>query len=211
MTWRRSQVQILSGSFTIMQAPYKSLTEIIELIDEPNRTACVRLVEENQHLLAQARGSKTKHQAWTGGYLDHVVEVSNIAAVFYDGLNPQRKLPFSLSDALLVLFLHDIEKPWKHSAKTGSWKDTPRLDTKDKIRKFVERKIKQYGFQLTDEHRNGLKYVEGENKEYHPEIRVQGPLAAFAHLCDVTSARIWFDHPLQENDPWQGSKRSNPE
>ncbi len=191
-----------------MQAPYRSLTEIIALIEEPNRSACVRLLEDNKELFAVARGSKTKHQAWTGGYLDHVVEVSNIATVLYDRLHEQRSLPFSLSDALLVLFLHDVEKPWKHSAKTGSWKDTPRLDTKEKIKKFVDKKIQQYGFQLTDVHRNGMQYVEGENQDYHPTERMQLPLAAFAHLCDVTSARIWHDHPLQENDPWKGSKRS---
>ncbi|MDP1694461.1 MAG: hypothetical protein Q8L34_02885 [Candidatus Woesearchaeota archaeon] len=194
-----------------MQAPYKSLTEIIELIDEPNRTACVRLVEDNKELFTKARGSKTKHQAWTGGYLDHVVEASNIAIVFYPTLNALRPLPFTLSDVLLVLFLHDLEKPWKHDVQTGRWRDTTSLDTKSKIHEFVEQKIRSYGFQLTDEHRNGLKYVEGENQDYHPEIRVQGPLAAFAHLGDLASARIFFDHPLQENDPWQGSKRSNPE
>lgn len=194
-----------------MQSKYRSLTDIIELIDEPNRSACLRLVEDNQDLLTKARGSKTKHQAWTGGYVDHVVEVTNIAVVLYDSLDRLRLLPFALSDALLVLFLHDLEKPWKHDIQTGRWKDAADLDTKEKIRVFVEEKINAYGFQLTDEHRNGLRYVEGENKDYHPELRVQGPLAAFAHLCDVTSARIWHDHPLRQSDPWEGSKRSSAE
>ena len=35
------------------------------------------------------------------------------------------------------------------------------------------------------------------------------PLAALAHLCDVTSARMWFDHPALTDDPWEGAKRAN--
>jgi len=34
-----------------------------------------------------------------------------------------------------------------------------------------------------------------------------GPLAAMAHLCDVTSARIWFDCPAAAHDPWEGAAR----
>jgi hypothetical protein len=28
-----------------------------------------------------------------------------------------------------------------------------------------------------------------------------------AHLCDVASARLWFDHPAAVNDPWTGATR----
>ena len=34
-----------------------------------------------------------------------------------------------------------------------------------------------------------------------------GPLAAFCHLADVTSSRLWFDHPLAQDDPWPGAGR----
>ncbi|MEZ4211230.1 MAG: hypothetical protein R3B39_03005 [Candidatus Paceibacterota bacterium] len=30
-----------------------------------------------------------------------------------------RKLNFTISDALLILFLHDIEKPWKYDIVEG--------------------------------------------------------------------------------------------
>ena len=34
----------------------------------------------------------------------------NIAVVLYERLNSIRPLPFSLSDLLLVVYLHDVEK-----------------------------------------------------------------------------------------------------
>lgn len=73
-----------------------------------------------------APGSSANHQAWPGGYLDHLQETFIIAEDFYKVMNQRRKLPFSLEDVKLVLFLHDIEKPFKYA--TGSLaKKEPRL------------------------------------------------------------------------------------
>lgn len=186
---------------------YYSLNELLDRIDEPNRKACYQLWNENKALFSQARGSKAKHQAWEGGYIDHIVETMNIAAVLYEPIQSRRCLPFTLSDALLVLFLHDLEKPWKHQLKEGKMIDSLELNTKHKRISFLERKLIDYNFELTPEHRNALQYVEGEGSDYDPHTRVQGPLAAFVHLCDVTSARIWFNHPLEKDDPWKGAGR----
>ena len=58
---------------------------------------------------------------------------------------------------------------------------------------------------------DALKYVEGEMGDYSARRRVMNPLAAFCHLCDVASARIWFDFPKLGNDePWDGAQRSVP-
>jgi len=27
-------------------------------------------------------------------------------------------------------------------------------------------------------------------------------------MCDVASARLWFDHPASVNDPWIGATRA---
>ncbi|MCU0687543.1 MAG: hypothetical protein MUF34_35755 [Polyangiaceae bacterium] len=62
------------------------------------------------------QGSTNNHQAWRGGDLDHVAEVMNIAVVLFEQLSKKRPLPFSLSDILLVVVLHDIEKPWPFRA-----------------------------------------------------------------------------------------------
>ena len=32
------------------------------------------------------------------------------------------------------------------------------------------------------------------------------PLTAFYHLADVSSPRVWFDGPIEQNDPWPGEE-----
>ena len=194
-----------------MKPKYHTLNELLGLIDEPNGSTCHRLLMENKNLFSNARGSSHNHQAWRGGYIDHLTEIMNIATALYTTLNQLRPLPFSLSDSLLVLYLHDLEKPWKYiTCADGTWQVNPDLVNKEtQVELFVEQKIRDYGFVLTDSHWNGIKYVEGEKKDYSAHKRVQTPLAAFAHLCDTWSARGWFDFPAELNDPWFGAKRGN--
>ncbi|MCC6997207.1 MAG: hypothetical protein IT370_21515, partial [Deltaproteobacteria bacterium] len=94
--------------------PYESVESLVARIDEPNRSACARILADHRALFATVQGSTNNHQAWRGGYLDHVTEIMNIASVLYDRFVALRPLPFSRSDLLLVVFLHDIEKPWKY-------------------------------------------------------------------------------------------------
>jgi len=72
----------------------------------------------------------------------------------------------------------------------------------------VQEKIREYGFVLTEEHWNGINFAEGEKREYSAERRAQKPLAAFVHMCDVWSARGWFNYPAILDDPWNGACRS---
>jgi hypothetical protein len=129
-----------------------------------------------------AAGSGHNHQAWPGGYADHVTEVLNIAIWLY--VTSPRKLPFKLEDALLVLFLHDIEKPFKIDGHVWT--------TKEARRAFRELVIQMNEVRLTDEQKNALEYVEGEH-DYSGTERKMGPMAAFCHICDVFSARVWHD------------------
>lgn len=152
-------------------------------VDEPHCEDCLNFIAAFVDLFNTSRGTTVKHQPWPGGYRDHITEVMEIALVTYRALEKIRPLPFSLSDALLCCFLHDIEKVWKHALREGDKKDVD----KDKILKEM--------FNLNDDHRNAIKYAHGEGEDYHPTDRIQGPLAAFVHHCDNTSARIWFDMP----------------
>ncbi len=189
-----------------MDAKYRTTEQILELIDEPNRSACKRILAENRTLFQTVQGSTHNHQAWPGGYLDHIQEVMNVGCVFYAGLTALRPLPFSLSDVLLVLFLHDIEKPWKYEVgPDGCLQHIAALHTKEAQHEFRARKLRKYGIVLTQEQDNGLKYVEGELDDYTNRQRVMGPLAAFCHLADVTSARIWYAYP---SDSWPGATRN---
>lgn len=185
-----------------MDMKYRSVEEMLQMIDEAYRQSALRLFRDNGPIFREEKGAKAKHQAWKGGYLNHLEEVMNIAIILYHTLNARRFLTFSLSDALLVLFLHDLEKVWIGKKYRQLTKD-------ERCRIVVNKLSKKYGFKLTDEQLNGLRYVEGEGQDFHPTEKVQGPLAAFAHVCDVISARIWYDFPAIENDPWQGAKRSS--
>lgn len=188
---------------------YYEIETMLDMIDdERNRNACLKILRENLKLFQTIPGSSHNHQAWPGGYLDHVQETMNIARVLYRKLNSLRPLPFSLSDALLVLFLHDIEKPWKYEiGPDGRRRIVESLKSKEAQHQFRANRLLAYGVVLTSKQENGLKYVEGEFNDYSSDGRVMNPLAAFCHLCDVTSARIWFDYPMEQNDSWSGASR----
>ena len=189
--------------------PYESVESLVARIDEPNRSACARIVTEHRALFETVQGSTHNHQAWRGGYLDHVSEVMNIANVLYDQLVALRPLPFSRSDILLVVFFHDIEKPWKYELGVdGELHHRAEMQGKEVHQKFRIEMLARYGVTLTAEHENGLRYAEGELADYTNKQRRMGPLAAMAHMCDVASARLWFDHPAAVDDPWIGARRA---
>ena len=158
------------------------LDQMLGRLPSPNRERCLRLWSDNSDRFNEACGSSHNHQAWVGGYLDHITDVMQIAETIYAPLASLRSLPFSASDACLVLFLHDLEKPWKSER-----------DLKDKAKKraFRASKIAEYGITLSPEQENALLYVEGEGDDYRSDRRVMNELAAFCHMCDVASARIW--------------------
>ena len=50
---------------------YFSIEELIGFIEEPNRTACMKILTENRKLFETVMGSTHNHQTWDGGILDH--------------------------------------------------------------------------------------------------------------------------------------------
>jgi hypothetical protein len=163
-----------------------SIEQMLSYVSLLHREDCLRFIEKNRRLFDSSKGAAIKHQPWPGGYRDHITEVMNIAVVTYAALERIRPLPFSLSDALLGCFIHDIEKVWKHALDPA--------DKKDIDKDYLLRNE----FHLTEDHWNAVKYAHGEGDDYHPTVRMQGPLAAFVHHCDNTSARIWFDRPAPQ-------------
>lgn len=188
---------------------YLSIDTLIGLINGQNGTICTHILEENRELFEMARGSTHNHQTWDGGYIDHITDCMNFGANFYDFITAfGRPTPFSLSDVLLILFLHDIEKPWRIYIDTnGTVGNREGLDTKEAYLAFREVKFAEYGLALTPEQQNALKYVEGEYKDYSSTHRVMNELAAFCHLVDTWSARGWYDYPKAEGDEWTGAGR----
>src|SRR4051812_9835289 len=117
--------------------PYRSLEQLLDLIDPAQRDGCRAILTRHQADMAKARGSSHNHQAWDGGYLDHVQEAMNAAVVLFDALSAQRPLAHSLSDALVVMFLHDLEKPWAYQLDgNGVRVRKPELANKDGQQEF---------------------------------------------------------------------------
>lgn len=188
---------------------YHSIEAIIEMIEPSQRKVIQQILEDNKELFSIALGSSHNHQNWQGGYLDHVTECMNLAIQFYLSLNTCRDLDFPLSEALVVMFLHDIEKPWRYKLN----EETGQLETiagmQDKAARAENRyaTIVNYGLELNARQLNAMKYVEGELDDYTPNQRIMWPLAAFCHLCDVWSARGWPNYPSTYSDSWPGAKR----
>jgi hypothetical protein len=187
----------------------KSIPELLKIVPSAQaKKGCMRLYDENADRFSKAWGSSHNHQAWPGGYLHHIRAVMNLANVLYPTVaelakeattikeGPSRwaasspkgmRLPFLRGDAMLVLFLHDLEKPWRQ--ETGSL-------TKVEKQLFRQKKIKEYGILLSPEQENAIRYVEGEGDDYSSSRRTMNELAAFCHMCDVASARIFHSEVL---------------
>lgn len=135
--------------------------------------------------MESAMGSSHNHQAWTGGYIDHIRDCFSIADTLHKAMEGKYNAfnyMVSLDDAFLVLFLHDIEKLFK---------DTHPFNTKKERAEVRLELIRQFGFELNDEQFLALKYVEGEGDDYSSNERKMNELGAFCHMCDVASARIF--------------------
>jgi len=180
---------------TINHRAYQFIKTHIEFyIDSHNRDACFRIMEENKERFEKAPGSTHNHQAWEGGYLDHILETMDIAYIILPTLKLTGRPVPKFGDVILCLFLHDIEKPWKYVLGQNEL-DDPDLNTKTDRHEFRRKLIQLYGFELTDEQWNGIEYAEGEIHNYSNHKRNMGPLAALVHMCDVWSARGWPEYP----------------
>lgn len=169
------------------------ILNFLSLISSDNKDACIQLYNDNKDRFLESKGSMSKHQSWIGGYIDHLVETMEFGLDLYNSMSIKRELPFTISDVIIVLFLHDLEKPFKYVEPVLEFgSDIDKLN-------FIINKSNEYKIKLSEMHINGLKYIHGENDDYNFK-RVQKPLAAFVHICDVVSARIWFDYPKNNNN-----------
>lgn len=153
-------------------------------IEGSNLSKCMNLLHYFIEEFPDAYGSTPdigNHQSDKQGYYRHISSILDYASVMYKELSKMGNLDFSLSDAILVLFLHDIEKPIKYCLGTG--------EADSEIR---NRLIDKYNISLNDQHLNALKYIHGEGNDYSKDKRVMNPLCAFCHCCDIISARIFY-------------------
>ena len=177
--------------------------EYLELIDEDNRRAIENFLQTDDHAerLATRPGSRESHHAWRSGYQEHVRQTMEIAKTLYDyymqtgayeTLSEGER--FSLSDALTVMFLHDIEKPFLYGFDEEENIINERKMTKPERKSFREEVIAEFGFKVNETMANALKYVEGvPDEDYVPGERADQSLAALCHAADTISARMMYN------------------
>lgn len=54
-----------------MTPKYFSMEESLNFIDEPNRSACFKILNENRQLFETIPGSTHNHQTFVGGFYGH--------------------------------------------------------------------------------------------------------------------------------------------
>lgn len=151
---------------------------------------------EHEALIRDAKGSKSKHQDWPGGYVDHLVECLDIGDRMWSSLGEIRELPFDWTSVVKVLYFHDVEKIFKYSdiKPPNQQVATDAVFAKDWF--YVHWLKELYGVEFSEDERNALDNIHGEKT--YDEFRVCGRLGAFCHCCDMLSARMWYDKPSKE-------------
>lgn len=180
-----------------LDTPRKFLfQDYLDSIEWENGEACRKMYADHKEKFEKAKGSSVKHQAWEWGYIDHMEQIMGLATDLYPIFVKHCWVqPFSLSDAYLTLFLHDLEKPWKYAGNNEE--KTELASYQWDVKSFMMAKAWEYSIQLTTNHLNALKYVHGEWEDYDPNRNVMNPLAAFIHACDTLSARGGYNFPSE--------------
>lgn len=172
----------------IMAAPIYHIHRLLKYTGN-NCDKLMKILDDHQPKMQRAKGSMHNHQAWEGGYLQHVSDCIRIARIIYSSaLWP---IPFEFKSVVLVLFLHDIEKPFMQYRMANNplmqeWTKTERLMYRTIL-------IRHYDIELTAEEQNALMFVEGEGMAYNNKERKMNELAALCHAADVLSARLWHN------------------
>lgn len=170
---------------------FKEFTDVAAAIAAPNTRPALKLARDLLHIFPEAAGATTKHQAWRGGYYDHIVDMANIAYDLWQ-LWGKGITEFTFNDVLLVLYLHDCEKPFRRANEKQllhfPWAEKTPGKSDEAFRDHL---MKEYRFIINHRIRNAISHTEGEHSDYSPTTRTMSELATFSHICDVASARIW--------------------
>lgn len=178
-----------------MHNPYGQIYRYVKATGD-NAPKLQKILDEHHATFAMARGSQHNHQAWEGGYLQHVADCMSIARMMLNAVTASWPVPFSWSSVVLVLFLHDIEKPFMQEAEEANpgrpWLEGIRIGRRLKI-------IEDYNIVLTEEEKTALEYIHGEGLDYLPNKRLMNELGALCHATDVMSARLWHSRNKPDN------------
>ena len=177
----------------------KTFRDLVAGLQDPRCDIFLKIYDDHKDIFEAAAGSGHNHQAWAGGYADHLAECLRVNEITYEALSQVRPLGFTKSSAAICLFLHDIEKPFRYGPaddpRCAPWQarfnGKPYPTWEDAKWEIIDHLQKIYGFVLSDDEVNAIKYTHGEGSDHRKDMRVARPLAAHVHHCDNTSARVW--------------------
>lgn len=169
----------------MMLAERPFILQTPELVGETVKL--LKFIDHYSDRFLKAKGSTHNHQAWEGGYIDHLLTTLNEAYNIYQSMiNQKADLNVTILEVKRVIFFHDIEKLFKQPGDVLTddyWKYN-----------FLEHHL-DYNFDihLTTEELDAIKYIHGEGNDYRKDKRVMSELCAICHCADVLSARVLWD------------------
>lgn len=186
---------------TVSDAAEWMAEALIDQTDDTNRRLIIDLHERLWPEIVLAPGSSHNHQAWPGGYREHIKQVNHYVAGIFSlwvtnnvlaSLSEEEQ--FTLPEALTVTSLHDIEKLFKLvRGADGTLRKNHELVSKQQRDDFKLRFLGECGIVLTSNQVNAMRYVEGMGGDYTPHRRVMSPMAVLCHTADILSARGSFN------------------
>jgi len=197
------------------------LRPLLERLTGTRAEGLLRFHDDHIKEILVAKGSSHNHQYWSGGYHEHLLQCFTLAQDLYPLLlyrtaglpqvleergsvtspNPETGwFDFTIENAIVVLYLHDIEKIFKY----GLWptRYSERLKT-CKEAWYLGILPAKYNVWLEEKELNALEYIHGEGDDYRGDKRVMNRLAGFCHAIDVLSARVLYDMRISTNGPTQ--------
>ena len=159
--------------------------QYLNKLSDSRKDKIINYHKEHQQLIESAKASSNNHQIWEGGYIDHILQCLYLVEKLYKDLNKLNPLPFTQDSAMIVIYFHDIEKIFKYCKGEN-------IDKND----YYNNILRKRDIIFSAQELNALKYIHGEGDDYSGERRVMNELAAFCHVIDTISARIWHSHKL---------------
>jgi len=181
------------------------LEELLEMIGGEQGKICDQIYADHKESIDNMPGSRDAHHAWPGGYKHHVEQTTLYFIDLFDlaekkghfnSIPPEER--FTAADGMVVMFLHDIEKPFMYDFDyEGNIvpSELANITAKPERKQFRQDLIDRYGLKLTPNQQNALEFVEGvRDDKYVPGQRADKPLAALCHAADNYSARVLYSH-----------------
>ncbi len=165
---------------------------MIALLDEDMQGPVYDFFVNYYKGFTEARGSRVKHHARVGGLRHHLLQMATLYSILYSIFSLLvAHRDYTISDGIVVIFLHDIEKLLKYTDQNdldfykGQYQSDPRI--------MLQGVVREFQIPLLPKHWDALKYIHGEGADYDPNRRVMSAFGALCHCADILSARIGHD------------------